>query len=847
MSVAIGTTAGFRLSNLCLLAVLCFIELSTAAAAAAAKDEIIVTTRKREENLQEVPIAVTALNLDQIEKFNINSISAVTKFDSSVIFDQGFAKQDTKIVMRGLAPTQGRQNVAVLMDSIDITSQAIVTNGGSFLINPRLFDLERVEVIRGTQNALYGRQAFAGAINYISRQPSETFEGRVFAEAGSEENLELKGNLSGPILGQTLLGGISAGVWTSDGFYKNEVTGGDVGGNDGYGVTGSLLWKPRDNLQVKGRLEWNDEEYEIDPYRAILPNAMIPIPQSAIDGNVISENVPTIPAVTGNLGDADGLQATMSPDPRTGSDYPGTDREAVRSTLAVDYNIIPAMTLTSLTHWARVKNDTLIDGIREGNYTTQATAQEFRNNDETTLFSQELRINFDYGGRFSGTFGGLYWTEDLDFNTAGIVCLQLPVVFGPFNKPDAAPCGPTVASFSPAELAAVGDTWKRETDHWSVYGLLDFKAADTLHVVGELRYSDEKVTVDGPNRGAAPDDGLPTRGGDIDARPGPGPWGSTLLPAYGQLSESVPDDFWSPKLTLQWSPLEGQMYYASWSKAQKPAGISSTASLAGFYPKTQKYAAEKMTLWEVGGKTSWLDNRLVANGALFYQDFKDKQLSSQEQFGTLVVSVPVNAASAEVYGLELDISAQATEYLYLSLSYTWLDTEYKEFKFVDSGTGNIAQAGNCRVVTVGTSTTPRCEIDLSGNELEYAAPNTLVGSAAYRRPLRGGVDWFVDSNIRYQDERYQRYYNTISFDSYTNVDLRLGVANERWEVAAYVNNLFDDDTIKTAINNVQANGLQIVANPGSFSPTNVLPPNVMVLLPDERLFGVRLRYSFGGL
>ena len=817
------------------------------AAAVAAPTEILVIARKRAENLQEVPIAISAYSEEQIEALGIKNIGDLAKHNASLIFDQGFAKQDTKIVMRGLAPTQGRQNVAVLMDSIDITSQALITNGGSFLINPRLFDLERIEVLRGTQNALYGRQAFAGAINYISRQPSETLTGRFSAEGASEDNLEVKGHLSGPLLGDKLLGTISAGTWTNGGFYKNAVTGAEIGGDDGYGITGTLLWKPQDGLRIKGRLDWNDEEYEVDPYLALPTNGEYTVPQSAIDGDVISESVTTVAGVVGTLPDAGGLAPLMSPDPRTGADYPGTDREALRGTATIDYDISQAWQVQSLTHWAEVKNKSLIDGIREGDYATQPTAQEFRNEDETTLFSQEMRFAFDNGGRVKGTFGALYWTEDLDFQTAGIVCLQVPVVFGPFNKPDPLPCGPTVASFSVADLAAVGDTWKRETDHWSVYGLLDVEVADGVNIVGELRYSDEELTVTGPNRGADPDDGLPTRSGTIDLRPGPGPWPGVLLPTYGQLTDVVKDDFWSPKVTVQWQPSSErqQMYYASWSQAQKPAGVSSTASLAGFFPPTQRFDAEKMTLWEIGGKTSWLDNRVTVNGALFYQDFQDKQLSTQQQFGTLVVPVPVNASSAEVYGLELDVSAQATEYLYLSASYAWLDTEYNKFKVVDSGVGNIAQAGNCTVVTVGTSTTPRCEIDLSGNELEYAAPHTLVGTANYRRPWNSQFDWFVETNVKYQDERWQRFYNTVKFDDYSVVDLRLGVASERWEVTAFVNNLFDDDTIKTAINNVSSTGLQIVANPPGPSPTNVLPPNVMVLLPDERLFGIRVGYSFG--
>jgi outer membrane receptor protein involved in Fe transport len=129
------------------------ISLATFAVDAMAVDEIIVTTRKREENLQKVPIAVQAITADEIERKGITSLGALVQQSPSVILDQGFAPQDQRITIRGLSPTRGRQNVAVLQDGIEVGSEAIATAGGSLLINPRLFDLERVEIVKGPQIA----------------------------------------------------------------------------------------------------------------------------------------------------------------------------------------------------------------------------------------------------------------------------------------------------------------------------------------------------------------------------------------------------------------------------------------------------------------------------------------------------------------------------------------------------------------------------------------------------------------------------------------------------------------------------------------------------------------------
>ena len=117
-------------------------------------EEIIVTTRKRSENLQEIPIVVTAFTAENIERKGIANIGDILKYTAGVQINEAFIPGDQRIVIRGLAPTRGRPNVAVLQDDIDISSESIQNGGGSLLINPRLFDLERVEIVKGPHSAL---------------------------------------------------------------------------------------------------------------------------------------------------------------------------------------------------------------------------------------------------------------------------------------------------------------------------------------------------------------------------------------------------------------------------------------------------------------------------------------------------------------------------------------------------------------------------------------------------------------------------------------------------------------------------------------------------------------------
>ncbi|MCC5794861.1 MAG: TonB-dependent receptor [Chromatiales bacterium] len=811
-------------------------------------EEIIVTVRKREESLQNVPIAVTAIGAQEIQRLNISDIADLSKYNASVIFDQGFSSQDTRITIRGLAPVRGRQNVAVLVDGIDIANQANLTNGSGLLINPRLFDLERIEVVKGPQNALYGRTAFAGAINYITRKPGDELEGTAGMDIGNNGRLEFRGGLSGPLVPGVLAGGINVASWNHDGFYRNSVTGAKVGNEQGVGFSGTLVYTPTERFSATYRLELISDEFGQSPYSSLEPTTPVPIPQSAINAQVISPNLPSVLAVR-NIPRGRNLAVTLSENPRTGVDYPGVDREIWRNSLTLDFDAGPVL-VRSLTHFAQSSVFSFEDARREGSVSVNTTGAEFWLEDETQLFSQELRLQSTDEGPINWTVGALYWREKNDSLDGGFNCIQVPAFIPGIGPVPGVPCGPSMVALVPNDAARLADSWDRDTRHWSVYGLVEIAFLENFRLALEGRYVDERLVLSGPDR--------PTNAffRAFDTRnpsfPPPGAFPGDLKPAQGVLSATEKDSYFLPKATLQWLATDDAMLYFSWARAAKPAGLSNVAALQGFDP-TNRFDTEKLTVYEMGAKTTWLDGRLLANAAVFFQDYTDKQTTSQ--FVTdegILLTRSVNAASAEVLGVEFDLVWQVIDSLRLRTSYTWLDTEYKRYDQLNAGAGRIADAGSCIPVQLqlapGSTANPNtCLLDLSGRSLEFAPEHSVVAGFDFEMGLVGNTSWFLEGDYIFQDSRFINDSNTIELNSWWEAAFRVGIRNDQWEILAYIDNAFNDDTVRTTFGNTFNQGITVAPfPPGAGLPaTFVLPLNQTPILPDQRQFGLRVNYRFG--
>ncbi len=824
----------------------------------AAIEEITVSTRKLEEDVQSVPIAIQAIGADEISRKGIVSLDGLLQQSSSLILDKGFSPQDQRIVIRGLSPTRGRQNVAVLQDGIDISSEAISTAGGSLLINPRLFDLERVEIVKGPQNALYGRSAFAGAINYITRKPGDEFRARVGMDVGNYGQQEFSADVSGP-LSDSLALGFTGMVWNHDGYYDNALTGGDMGGSEGTSVAGTVVLTPTDNVSITARVEHLDDEFGTTPFAVMPFNATFAVPQSAIDAGITAAT--EVAGVNGDAVDGDQLTPMMSERPQscldptdvtTCGDYEGTDRNNTRATLTIDWDL-GNLAFTSLTHFADTRSVQ-----REGQEDTSAsnapTAAELFYDNRTDLFSQEIRLASNTDGALTWVIGGLFWNEEVRFDDGAYTCLNYTDVFAGFPA-GPQPCGPIMANIG-GTVPLNPDRWERDTEHYSIYGLIEWGFLENWKIAFEGRNTWEDLDVGGPNT----DNGIFDPSGNLciffglapcpELGPGTDALGNTTMADVRRATDD--DDFFAPKLTLTWDATDNSIAYLSWARAYKPKGISLLlGGTGGFYDDTCGTAAnpdcvdpvsgfrfgqEKLDAYEVGFKSDLADNRVRLNAAMFFQDFKNKQVSTQIADPNTGVLSPriVNAGKAEVWGFELETMWVPTDNLSMSLAYTWLDTEYTEYRQFTTGSGTIGYVGNCTPTTVAGQL--GCLVDYSGNELEDAPENALVGNLRWQSGLVGATDWFFEGGFTYQDDRFDSAQNTLVFPAYVLFDFRVGITNENLDLTLYVDNAFDDDTVKTGFGD---GSIPTFFAAGAFLNQGTL------YMPDKRSFGARLVYRFG--
>ncbi len=913
------------------------IALPAAAQVDTAFEEIVVTTRKKEENLQDIPIAVNALSREDMERAGVKELNEIAHHDSSLQFDRGFSAADTRLVIRGLAPTRGRPNAATLIDGIDISSETIGVAGGTNLINPRMLDIERVEVVKGPQSALYGRSAFAGAVQYVTRDPSDETEGEFGLDGAEEGYYSFKGSLSGP-MGERAGYRLNALYWEEGGFHQNSITGNDIGGGNGMGIAATLKFEPNDSSSYKMRVEYSDDEFEVAPQANIPFNGInrVPAAASLCNGGYVNDddcdglakyvqdflaqtgrgdpNDPAVfddmdhPGVIGEIPDGDELEVTLTPDYRRGignDDFPGSTREVLRFSLVADWTVGPG-TLSSLTGVADADaTDSMdLDKIAEAgpNGMDISVASQHSNiATNTSLLSQELRYVSELEGRFNFAFGAQLWQEDVEQNernntliTGGTYCFISrfdppgPAILPwadqrrfPFGPPIPNPARYSCAYTSyPAALITqqvydqTGVTSVlRDTDHRSAYLAFDFDVTETLALRAEARWTDETTDITAPNTfnvrslRAEGTGSLQACGSSGNCIPGVS-WGAYPPNGFGTpgnfstpLSFSRSDSYVTPKVGLQWTPSDTTMMYFSWAVAKKPGGFS-TLGFGGFgadangngEPDEIEFEPEEMQVWEVGMKRTLLDGRLRFNGAYFFQDFTDKQISIQRVVRGQLGTVISNASGAEIHGVELDVNWLITDNWRFSGGYTWLNGEFTDYKVLTTSSADPARIGNCNLVMAGGRAV--CEVDRTGFDLERTPDHAWQFTLSYQAPsrIRPGWDTFASFSALYQSERFMEDFNKKILKSYMRANLSFGLATDEWEFAVYVKNLFDDDTITWAgggpgmpVSDWRL-GVAITTRPGpptvNFVPSPRIASTVYGYLPDPRQIGIRLNYRF---
>ena len=888
--------------------------LSTAGSVQAQIEEVVVTTRKRTENLQSVPIAVTAITAEQIQRQGIVDLADITKLDPSVQFDTGFGPQDTRVTIRGLSNTRGRSNVAFLVDGIDVTTENAISAGSGLLANKRLLnDVERIEIVKGPQSALYGRAAFAGAVSYVTKEPGDELSSQARLDIGDFGRLQVDGAIGGPVIDQLLGLRLTGVYWQQDGYYQNSLSGNDVGGGEGFGTALTGVFTPADTIKIKARVEYSEDEYRAPP--TVRNNGFVPAiyPQQAVDAGVGVSNAfagtatnlldfgvycpgllplqpsnaevlavfPDHPLVDdpnnpGNLiaapafcqspsfGSAQGKLVTQGEDPLTGGDYPGDTVDVFRASLVATWDIA-GLTLTSYTGYTDADLTQAYDqDFQAVGRPDQLISTIFTDTDQDTMqFSQELRVATDWDGPFQVTAGALYWREERDLrdNNAIISCEPVTTdLAGNLVTNVPGVCDGTAAAGSPQSVASVqeyarqnlrpevpgflGAVWLTETEHRSAYLSFEWDVTDRVKLTLENRYIKEEFDITRPNQASCPQLGFATLGGAFVAplvsqaanpnalvaclawdnairkvNSGLDPNFDVLIPGnqgfdWALIRGNASSSFNTPKITLEWQITDGALLYTYAARGQKPGGINQLeAGGSATTIDNERFLPEKVNAYELGAKTNWeLAGFVQANLALFFQDYTDKQTTTTVLLDDRLTPRVTNASAAEVLGLELDFAWQPEFFdgLTLSAAYTYLDATYIDFDDDTTQLVRGAIGGSCEVVYKGglgpdpgdlgdpANGSPTCRIDQGGKQLERTPKHAFAGLASLQRQMPGqGFDWLLELNAIYQGERFIDADNYLRFDPYWLFDLRAGLAGESWDFIVYVENLFDDDTIRT--------------------------------------------------
>ena len=862
-------------------------------------DEIIVTARKKEEKLQDVPLSITAISSADIERLGVKDTADVAKLDASLIFDKGYSATDNRISIRGLSPTRGRVNVAVLVDGVDVSSESIGFAGGSLLATNRLLDIEGVSVVKGPQSALYGRSAFAGAIAYATKDPAKAFEGSVSGDASEYGRYQVSGMLTGPV-SDTFGLRFNGVYWTDDGVYKNIITGAKVGGGSGWGAALTGKWQPTDAFDAKLRVEFTDDNYDPSASAIVRHNSVefrpsggtacltagtggpgtviTPTPTgSALTAcRVYAATAPLFPggplsnavlAYRGTIPDASALHVQLDRNLKTGSDFAGSNRQLNRGTLLMNWKFTKG-TLTSVTGYTNAKfqfdEDSDYDSGVVNGVDRALRAGRFDYDNSTKQLSEELRFQSDLDGAFQFTGGGLYWNEKVHQTARSInqFCLP-PLPANVFGNPTPLPasCGTRSANEQMALMTPIPRNNGRQIDHQSVFGSVEWKISDAWKFTAEGRYSDEKETIDGVN--CSPANNLPLfPGGPIvkcmdPSLPGFQVFGPSINYLYAptQQAPGVPvqlsskHKFSAPRFTLEVKPSADTLIYATLAKGVKPGGISTVtagswqdADYDGAYDEFT-FKDEHITEYEIGAKSTWLDGRLRINPSVFFIDYTDKQVGAQfiTPSGTAVGRL-LNAGAAEAKGLELDAQWQAGDHWNFGVNYAYLDTQFTDFPFTTTSSSDAARFGSC----------PRgpdqrlCYINLKGKELERAPRHSVIGTARFTQPIgdllgAAGVKFFIEGDASAQSERYVDIFNRVKLNDFVQGNVRVGLTADRWDVMLYVNNIGDDDTVLSA-NSAPGDVDQALFDATNFSPADTYTAT----MPDPRIFGLRFSYRFAG-
>ena len=706
--------------------------------------EILVTAQRRSESAQDIPVAISAFGGEQIERSGIASLENIAPRVPSFYFGS-FGAARPQLYIRGIGTRSfdpgSESSVGVFADDVYLGRSS-----GSF---GAMKDIERIEVLRGPQGTLYGRNTIGGAINVISKAPSDKFTGNFEGGISNFGGYNLYAGLGGPIAGDKVMFRVAAWREERDGYVTNTASGKRFQGIENTGARARLTIAPTDTLKIDLSAEFmNDGD------------------KAAFGG--FNQGTFGNPASIFFRGSG---VAAASSDLRASalSFDPFLDRK-VRSYIGrIEYDA-GAATITSISALRKLE---IRDGRDlEGSALAIIDQSSVENSKQ---FTQELRIASTPNGALSANglvdwiIGGFYYHDTSQRSDS----FQLGI-----NSAVRAAAG------TPATDVALSD-YKIES--YAVFGQATFHLTDKLDLTLGGRYShDSKSAIQS--------------GTTTDAAP-------LIAAAFTTTNKATYSSF-DPRLVLAYKITPDANVYASFSTGFKSGGFQYVP-----FSRAQAdvlFAPEDIKAYEVGFKTEWLDRALRVNGAAFYYDYKNLQISRiiLPPGSTAPVSLISNAASSTVKGIDLEIAVRPSRNFDLDIAYGYLDAKYDSYVF--NATTDFSDTRMVRA--------PQHSINVGG---EWRLPVWDDGELALR------ADYALMGDFFHEPGEGNLVYGTgiplTAEDGYGLLDLRATLTKGNWRLTAYATNIGNTRYRRT----INALGNTVVGFAGA-----------------PRIYGAKLGYSF---
>lgn len=775
------TRIGHPISVGCFIALSTFTGLPTVLASedgANLIEEVVVTARRREEVAQEVPIPITALNQEQLIARNITEIRDIEKISPNTSIQYSAVNGSaTEVFIRGIGQTNWSSTqdpkIGIYVDGVYLSRP----QGG--LLD--LMDVAQIEVLRGPQGTLFGRNTTAGLIQITTNKPGFENEADISVGVGSDGHKNY-GFTVNRVLSDNLASRFSLYAKETDGFITNSITGKDRGNEDSLSYRGSLLGTFGD---VTARLTY--DHFEADE-RAPLGTCRFTGPESGMTAGGLS-------AIANMFGIYDDLRTNCMSTTRDVS-IDTTNDESTTSdvdsyTLEFDYEMDWG-DLTSITSYREIDNFNGSWGWVMGNGPGANFLEILNNESENEIFSQEFRL--------SGSMDKIDWIvgayifeenseESLDVplfrNVVAPSAADWPFFYVPSGATNADGSAQTLGDIALATqlFGSRGQSYDVTNENQAFFAEVTYKINDRVDVTVGARHTsdDREFTRIQTLFGGAPDPayfcpGMPT----IEVAPG------VLVSASDRCSQDVSYSKTTPRIILSYDVSDDFMVYGSYSVGYSSGGFNQDVRMRAFLPEVSDNI-------EVGFKSDLLENRMRLNATVFHNIYENQQVT----VGRLVNGQPtadlINAKEATLIGIEFDVLARLTDDLSLSMTGGYIEGDYDQFTIDDNVTDPV---------TLEESILERdlSSVEFGNNGSEKSFDVSLLHT--YRMGDRGDVT--TSLGYSFKDDAYYTLENTpSSFEpSYWLLDGRVtwNLGNGSTRVSLWGTNLTDKEYVDTMIN-----------------------------------------------